>query len=64
MKEKSCQFKLGDVVKLKSGGPQMTIEALPGSNDQTIDCKWFSLSDDRTCYSDCFEASSLELVKK
>jgi uncharacterized protein YodC (DUF2158 family) len=32
------QFKVGDVVLLKSGGPDMTIETVTG---QTVHCVWF-----------------------
>ena len=38
-------FKAGDVVKLKSGGPKMTIKkicSMPSSNeDDGADCCWF-----------------------
>lgn len=60
MKEKNC-FKLGDVVKLKSGGPSMTVEEIC---DSSIQCCWFSAANDQDAYHDGFEASSLELVKK
>lgn len=32
------QFKPGDVVELKSGGPQMTISYISGDK---VDCVWF-----------------------
>lgn len=32
------EFKLGDVVQLKSGGPEMTIYRIDGSD---IACTWF-----------------------
>ena len=36
-------FKVGDVVKLKSGGPDMTIAEITESNGRTeYLCKWFS----------------------
>ena len=31
-------FKLGDVVQLKSGGPSMTVEAISGND---VVCIWF-----------------------
>ncbi len=31
-------FNAGDVVRLKSGGPKMTVLA---ENNQTIECQWF-----------------------
>jgi uncharacterized protein YodC (DUF2158 family) len=33
-------FKIGDVVQLKSGGPEMTITGID-SSDGTIGCTWF-----------------------
>jgi len=33
-------FKIGDVVRLKSGGPKMTVEEVDDSAD-TVHCKWF-----------------------
>lgn len=32
-------FKPGDVVKLKSGGPKMTVAKI--DNDGSVDCEWF-----------------------
>ena len=32
------EIKVGDIVKVKSGGPKMTVESI--TND-TIFCKWF-----------------------
>jgi uncharacterized protein YodC (DUF2158 family) len=34
-------FKLGDIVKLKSGGPEMTVRALPDQY-QGYGCQWFA----------------------
>ena len=33
-------FKIGDVVMLKSGGPDMTVEDPKSYNDQ-VECQWF-----------------------
>ena len=33
------EFKVGDVVKLKSGGPEMTIEGIV--YDENVTCSWF-----------------------
>jgi uncharacterized protein YodC (DUF2158 family) len=38
-------FKEGDVVKLKSGGPKMTIERI--DSDQSALCIWFDHKNDR-----------------
>ena len=35
------QFKLGDVVQLKSGGPKMTVNQLLGRDRQLLGCSWF-----------------------
>lgn len=34
------EFKLGDLVRLKSGGPRMTVEGEPG-NGSYVRCVWF-----------------------
>jgi uncharacterized protein YodC (DUF2158 family) len=58
-------FELGSIVKLKSGGPQMTVTELPYSkSDTTVECQWFSVSNDQECCSETFEIQSLELVKE
>jgi len=37
------KWKIGDVVRLASGGPPMTVNWLPtDANDKTIFCLWFS----------------------
>lgn len=35
-------FKKGDVVRLKSGGPTMTVEDTAGYDDGKIRCAWFA----------------------
>ena len=41
----SSKFKVGDVVKLKSGGPKMTISWLGanpfGAGEELAKCEWF-----------------------
>ncbi len=34
------EFKVGDVVILKSGGPAMTVDEIDDDKD-TIECRWF-----------------------
>lgn len=47
------KFSKGDVVRLKSGGPKMTIEGyeivmgwdFTSESDDTVVCKWFDLNE-------------------
>ncbi|MFC3355518.1 YodC family protein [Sphingobacterium zeae] len=49
----SKKFSKGDVVRLKSGGPKMTIEGyeivmgwdFTSESDDTVVCKWFDLNE-------------------
>lgn len=53
-------FKPGSVVRLKSGGPQMTVEHM---NDGVVYCVWFN--QDASVYTsvrDSFQPESLELI--
>jgi len=34
------EFKAGDIVRLKSGGPDMTVSGLTYTKDELV-CKWF-----------------------
>ncbi|SOT45109.1 YodC family protein [Burkholderia cenocepacia] len=37
------QFNIGDVVKLKSGGPAMTVSLVQAISGKIyVDCKWFA----------------------
>ncbi len=58
---KQQRFQVGEVVKLKSGGPDMTVNYLVGSAQRELyDCQWFAgkkLEEGR------FPADSLEPVK-
>ncbi|CAM7039466.1 YodC family protein [Enterobacter roggenkampii] len=38
----SDEFKTGDIVKLKSGGPDMTIKAFLTSQGNSFLCQWFA----------------------
>lgn len=54
------EFKVGDVVRLKSGGLKMTIATIDGKD---IYCKWFDK--DTTLKDDYFVKEMLEkLIKK
>lgn len=51
-------FQIGIIVKLKSGGPDMTVRQVYGDND--VDCQWFA---GKKLEKGRFPMSSLELVK-
>jgi len=53
------QFKPGDIVSLRSGGPLMTIAMVDG---QTAFCEWFR--DDQEPQSRSFALSSLRHVEQ
>ena len=50
------EFKAGDTVRLKSGGPLMTIKSADGLDDSIL-CEWFDKDDKPQVKS--FKASSL-----
>ncbi len=53
------EFSPGCVVRLRSGGPKMTVDAI--DNKGRVVCCWFN--DKAVCRSD-FDANSLTLLKK
>ena len=40
-----CTLQAGDIVRLNSGGPCMTVNALFEDDDELIECRWFDDSD-------------------
>ncbi|TAA09770.1 DUF2158 domain-containing protein [Pseudoxanthomonas winnipegensis] len=38
----SNTFAVGDIVKLKSGGPDMTVKVTPELHSQHYTCQWFA----------------------
>jgi uncharacterized protein YodC (DUF2158 family) len=36
-----AEFNVGEVVRLKSGGPQMTVTMVPESSGGSYKCEWF-----------------------
>lgn len=52
-------FELGDVVRLKSGGPEMTVSGWEDLTFPTIECHWF-IGDELVCED--FFADMLELA--
>jgi len=62
-KIKQRDFKPGDVVQLKSGGPRMVIDAISAVQAPPLYCTWFDK--DRKCYQGYrFVATSLKYYKQ
>lgn len=36
------KFAIGDIVRLKSGGPEMTIQSTPEGTSKVYNCQWFA----------------------
>jgi uncharacterized protein YodC (DUF2158 family) len=53
------KFVVGDIVKLKSGGPEMTVHSLPEVPNRSYRCQWFA---GKKLESGSFPPESLELV--
>ena len=53
-------FKIGDIVKLKSGGPEMTVQQVPTDMSIYYKCQWFA---GKKLESGVFPEGSLESVK-
>jgi uncharacterized protein YodC (DUF2158 family) len=41
MRDEEQAFEIGDVVKLKSGGPLMTVDSLPVMGEPKLNVVWF-----------------------
>lgn len=54
------KFAVGNIVKLKSGGPDMTVQTLPDKFEAYYNCQWFA---GKKLESGRFPTDSLELVK-
>ncbi|KYC14220.1 YodC family protein [Pseudomonas sp. ABFPK] len=39
---KETLFNIGDLVKIKSGGPVMAVKAVWGERQDTFECQWFA----------------------
>jgi uncharacterized protein YodC (DUF2158 family) len=54
------EFKIGDLVQLKSGGPAMTVTEVPdGLGDAVVWCKWFA---NNKTESDSFPTPALKMA--
>ena len=60
MTERKFKFKSGDIVKLKSGGPSMTVQEWDKLNE-SYRCKWFAGNKVQTGH---FEEDSLVPVEE
>lgn len=54
------EFAVGDIVKLKSGGPDMTVNSVPEAGSKYYSCQWFA---GKKLESGRFPEDSLEKVK-
>jgi len=36
------EFKSGDIIQLKSGGPKMTVQKTPATATAELECQWFA----------------------
>ena len=61
--ESSQKLKIGDVVELKSGSPDMTIHFINKSGD-SINCQWFAGDKFDKLENGYFSPGSLKLVVK
>jgi len=58
--KKETHFAVGDIVKLKSGGPDMTVQRVPDTAYLVYHCQWFA---GKKLESGAFQEASLELAK-
>jgi uncharacterized protein YodC (DUF2158 family) len=56
----ATKFNVGDTVKLKSGGPDMSVKSIPDAPHTTYVCQWFA---GKKLEQGAFPADSLEKVK-
>ncbi|VTU22937.1 putative small protein [Variovorax sp. PBL-H6] len=54
-------FKIGDTVRLKSGGPEMTVNSVPDHYNSHYNCQWFA---GKKLESGGFQPAAIELVEK
>lgn len=56
-----ASFAVGDIVKLKSGGPEMTVRMVPTDISRSYTCQWFA---GKKLEQGNFPGDSLESVDK
>lgn len=57
----TAKFETGDLVKLKSGGPIMTVQSQASTSGTTFYCQWFA---GKKLERGVFPGDSLEVVDK
>lgn len=57
---RKADLAVGDIVRLKSGGPDMTVRDVPDHGEIYYDCQWFA---GKKLESGRFPEGSLEKVK-
>lgn len=57
---KEPQYHVGTIVKLKSGGPDMTVRGVTAASGNVLRCQWFA---GKKLESGDFPINSLELVE-
>lgn len=55
-------FKRGDIVRLNSGGPQMTVQEPAADEGDSVECMWFVGDVYDTVKTKCFFEECLTLV--
>lgn len=58
----SNKIEIGDIVRLKSGGPQMTVDWMADGVNCQVFCIWFSSGGE--CNRQAFRPTSLVLMSK
>jgi uncharacterized protein YodC (DUF2158 family) len=58
----ACEYKKGDIVRLKSGGPKMVVDFVEEQYGETmVCCRWFV--DEKKFMQERFHPDTIELVK-
>ena len=60
--ESSQKLKIGNVVKLKSGGPKMTVDVVTDNANAKLCCVWFPEEHFDKVESYSFSPGSLQLI--
>jgi uncharacterized protein YodC (DUF2158 family) len=55
------KYSVGDIVTLKSGGPEMTVNSIPGGYSKSYICQWFA---GKKLEQGGFPENSLELARQ